>query len=243
MLIINADDFGRNKLISDNTLEGYRLGRLTSASAMVFMHDSERAAELALGEGLDVGLHLNFTEAFDSETTSSRIVKSHQRIISFLKRGKYWQLIYNPLLKKEFEYSFNKQFEEYFRLYKKMPAHIDGHHHMHLCSNMVFSGIIPSGLTIRKCHSFKKGEKFFLNRLFRLFVDSWILQHYRCVDYFYSIQPISDTRRLKHIIHLAQTSNVELMMHPERSEEMKYIMNENFMEIISTVKLGTYKEI
>ena len=64
MLIINADDWGRSAAETDAALRCYKAGRVTSVSAMVFMEDSERAAELAKENELDVGLHLNFAEPF-----------------------------------------------------------------------------------------------------------------------------------------------------------------------------------
>ena len=64
MLIINADDWGRSVAETDAALRCYKGGRITSVSAMVFMEDSERAAELAKENELDVGLHLNFTDEF-----------------------------------------------------------------------------------------------------------------------------------------------------------------------------------
>jgi predicted glycoside hydrolase/deacetylase ChbG (UPF0249 family) len=64
MLIINGDDFGRSAAETDAALRCYRAGRITSVSAMVFMVDSERAAQVANADGLDVGLHLNFSELF-----------------------------------------------------------------------------------------------------------------------------------------------------------------------------------
>ena len=70
MLIINADDFGRSVAETDAALRCYIAGRITSVSAMVFMADSERAAELAKENELDVGLHLNFTERFTGRTSA-----------------------------------------------------------------------------------------------------------------------------------------------------------------------------
>ena len=64
MLIINADDWGRSVAETDAALKCFRERRITSVSAMVFMGDSERAAELAKENKLDVGLHLNFTDRF-----------------------------------------------------------------------------------------------------------------------------------------------------------------------------------
>ena len=62
-------------------------GRVTSVSAMVFMADSERAAELAKENELDVGLHLNFTERFTGNNTSARLDKL-SRSISHLPYAK-----------------------------------------------------------------------------------------------------------------------------------------------------------
>ena len=68
MLIINADDWGRSIMETDATLRCYKVGRVTSVSAMMFMSDSERAAELARENGVDTGLHLNFSEPFTGKT-------------------------------------------------------------------------------------------------------------------------------------------------------------------------------
>jgi predicted glycoside hydrolase/deacetylase ChbG (UPF0249 family) len=61
MVIINADDFGRSRLVTDRILSCYKQGSITSTSAMVFMEDSQRAVDLAKEYSIDVGLHLNFT--------------------------------------------------------------------------------------------------------------------------------------------------------------------------------------
>ena len=44
MLIVNADDLGRNITATDNILCCHARRRVSSASAMMFMADSERAA-------------------------------------------------------------------------------------------------------------------------------------------------------------------------------------------------------
>ena len=59
---------------------------------------------------------------------------------------KYSQLLYNPFLRKEFSYSYKAQSEEFTRLFGKPPSHIDGHHHMHLCANLLLSSLVPAGM-------------------------------------------------------------------------------------------------
>src|SRR3989304_6092787 len=102
MLIINADDWGRNKAATNNSLVCFNNGRITSVSAMMFMEDSERAAELALEADLDAGLHLNFTDGFNGEIKLARLKKNQESIAAFLTRSKYSLLLYNPTLRKNF---------------------------------------------------------------------------------------------------------------------------------------------
>ena len=128
MLIINADDWGRSAPETDAALRCYRERRITSVSAMVFVQDSERAARLTKDYELDdVGLHLNFSERFTDKSCSETLKETQWRIIRFLKRGKYAQLLYNPFLRKTFACWYQAQVEGFVRLFEKLPSHIDGH--------------------------------------------------------------------------------------------------------------------
>ena len=101
MLIINADDWGRSRAETDVELECFRAGRFTSASAMVFMEDSERAAELAREYGVDVGLHLNLSQRYTRPPASS-IAEAQDKIVRFMTKSKYAVLLYHPALRKHF---------------------------------------------------------------------------------------------------------------------------------------------
>ncbi len=70
ILIVNADDFGWYPEATDPTLEAFATKRITSATAMVHMADSDRGAELALEAKLPTGLHLNLTDPFDGSTAN-----------------------------------------------------------------------------------------------------------------------------------------------------------------------------
>jgi predicted glycoside hydrolase/deacetylase ChbG (UPF0249 family) len=240
MLIINADDWGGNRTSTDNSLICFNKGRITSASAMVFMEDSQRAAELALEVGVDTGLHLNFTHELDGDLKSSKIKECQQRIALFLKRNKYCSLFYNPFLKNDFDYTYRSQYEEYLRLYNKTPTHINGHHHMHLCMNVLAGRLIPGGSKVRRSFTFSSGEKNFLNRSYRKVVDSILMRRYTCTDFFFSISPLQNAARLRDIVNLAKFRNVELMVHPERLKEFDFLMTDEYLEIISTVERRSY---
>src|SRR5258707_15355248 len=96
MLIINADDLGRAVRETDVALVCYKQGRISSASAMVFMEDSERAAALARESGLDVGLHLNLSQTYSGRCVSHAARAAQERVAGFITANKYAVLIYRP---------------------------------------------------------------------------------------------------------------------------------------------------
>jgi predicted glycoside hydrolase/deacetylase ChbG (UPF0249 family) len=241
MLIINADDFGRNRAATDSAITCHGRKSITSASAMVFMADSRRAAELAASAGLETGLHLNLTLPLDGPDIAPRIKKHHATVSRYLCRGKWAQVIYNPFLHNSVEYTFKAQDEEYRRLYGQPPIKIDGHSHMHLCMNMIIGHIIPSGLRIRRSFTFGRGEKSFFNRFYRRQIDKWLIRHHLCTDSFFSIEPVSDRGRVNKIVHLAFSCIVELMVHPADAIQFEYMMSSEFLTLIQNAPKGSYR--
>jgi predicted glycoside hydrolase/deacetylase ChbG (UPF0249 family) len=240
MLIINADDYGRSAAETDAALSCYQAGRLMSASVMVFMADSERAAELAKENGLDVGLHFNFTEEFKGKNKSGRLADYQNRLAIYLTQNKYSQLFYNPLLQQAFSYSYHAQAEEFERLFGKPPSHIDGHHHMHLCSNLLLSNLVPAGIRIRRNFSFFPGEKSWLNRTYRALVDRRLARSYRLTDYFFDLSQCIQGKKLDRVAALAGSSNVELMTHPVVRAEEDYLLSDEFSGILRRFAVGSY---
>jgi predicted glycoside hydrolase/deacetylase ChbG (UPF0249 family) len=240
MLIINADDWGRSPAETNAAFKCAREKRITSVSAMVFMEDSERASELANAGGFEVGLHLNFSEEFTDKRGPVRLRDSHNRIVGFLKRNKYAQVLYNPLLRKEFAYSYEVQTNEFLRLFGRPPSHIDGHHHMHLCTNILVSNVIPAGMKMRRNFSFWPGEKSLLNRAYRALVDRWLARRYRLTDYFFDLTQCIEANKLGRVTSLAKSSNVELMTHPVVETEAEYLMSDEFYAFLRSSKVGGY---
>ena len=243
MLIINADDWGRSAAETDAALRCYKAGRITSVSAMVFMEDSERAAELALEHNLDVGLHLNFSEQFTDKSCHTRLHEYQARLVRFLKGNKYAQLLYNPFLRGAFAYSCRAQFDEFLRLFGKSPSHIDGHHHLHLCANVVFSKLIPPRAKLRRNFSFWPGEKSSLNRAYRAAVDWWLGRRYRLADYFFDLTQCIEEKKCDRATELAKLTNVELMAHPVVRTESDYLMGDQFETILEQVQIGSYVQV
>lgn len=240
MLIVNADDWGRSVAETDAALQCCQKGRVTSVSAMVFMEDSERAAELAKENALDVGLHLNFAEPFSGRNLPSKLLNFQEKLVRYLMGNKYAQLFYNPFLGEEFAYSYKAQSEEFERLYGKAPSHIDGHHHMHLCGNLLFSSLIPAGTRMRRNFSFWPGEKNWINRSYRMLVDRWLARKYRLADCFFDLSQCIQEKKLERVWALAKSNKVELMTHPVVQTESDYLTSDDFLTILGRLETGSY---
>jgi predicted glycoside hydrolase/deacetylase ChbG (UPF0249 family) len=226
ILIINADDWGRNRRATDQTLDCVARGTVSSASAMVFMEDSERAAELAREAGLDTGLHLNLTTTFSAPGVPTALSAHHERLIRYLRSNRFAQAFYHPALRDSFEYVVKAQFEEYARLHGQPPQRIDGHHHKHLCANVLFGGLLPEGIIARRNTSFFPGQKSSINVLYRSAIDRMLARHYRVTDFFFPLPPFEPANRLERIFTLARTSAVEVETHPEIDAEHRFLTGE-----------------
>src|SRR5207248_10658642 len=187
-----------------------------------------------------VGLHLNFTDKFTANPCGSTLANHHDKIVRFLRGNKYSQLLYNPFLRTEFVYSYQAQAEEFARLFGRPPSHIDGHHHMHLCANMLLTNMIPAGMKMRRNFSFWPGEKSLLNRIYRGLVDRWLARKYRLPDYFFDLMQCIRERKLGRVAALTKTSNVELMTHPVDQVESDYLMSADFRTVLQHLDVGGY---
>lgn len=240
MLIINADDWGRSQPETDAAFACYKNGRITSVTAMMFMQDSERAAELAHKAGVPVGLHLNLSEPFTAQRLPAGLVESHRRVSKHLKRNRYAFLIYNPMLRKDFRLLYHAQAEEFERLYGKAPTHVDGHQHLHLCANVLLDRVIPRARKVRRNLSFCRGEKSFLNRTFRRMSDACVGIRYKSTDYFFCLSTALANDGLNRVAQLARSALVELMVHPIRAHEYAWLLSECCPETLSDIQTGSY---
>jgi chitin disaccharide deacetylase len=242
MLIINADDLGRTPETTDRILDCFARGRITSASAMVFMEDSKRAAGAAAAAGLEAGLHLNLDEPLSGPDLPSLLQNHHGSVVAYLRRRRSNQLLYDPRLRDAFRYVFRAQYEEYQRLFGNPPDRIDGHDHMHLCMNVLADRLIPRGMKVRR-NLFRPGQRSPINKLYRRAVDAWLIRRYICADAFFAIDPVDDLPRQEEIIRQGLTRNVELMVHPGLREEYEHLIGPAFEALLRGIPLGTYAKL
>jgi hypothetical protein len=222
-LIVNADDWGRDRETTDRIFDCVARRTVSSVSAMVFMEDSERSASLARERQIDAGLHVNFTTRFSSPNAPSRLVERQQEIVAYLLRRRLNQTIFHPWLTGSFEYVMAAQLEEYCRIYGAEPERLDGHHHMHLCANVLLARLLPTGTVVRRNFSFQAGEKGWVNRLYRRAVDNRLRRRHRIVDYLFGLAPLDPPARLERILSLSRRSVVEVETHPVNADEYKFL--------------------
>jgi predicted glycoside hydrolase/deacetylase ChbG (UPF0249 family) len=151
--------------------------------------------------------------------------------------------LYHPFLRKDFRLVFRSQMDEFRRLYGKVPSHVDGHQHMHLCANMLVDTVIPGGEKVRRSFSFFPGEKSTLNRAYRRMVNGRLAGKYKLTEYFFALSQHLDAERLARVATLAANATVELMTHPVVSREGELLLSEKFLEILGNVRMGNYSAL
>lgn len=243
MLIVTADDYGRERAATDAILLCGTARRISAASTMVFMTDSARAASTAADSSVEFGLHLNFTEPLSEAATPGPLRRDHDRVRTFLARHRLAPILYNPALRQSFRALVEAQREEFERLYRRPPAFYNGHHHMHLCSNVVLGGLLPARSCVRNSFTFDAGEKSLFNRLYRGALSRWIRARHVSTDAFFSIAPIEDLDRLRRLIRRAETQDVEIETHPEDASESAFLMSPRYEALVAGARLGGFGDL
>ena len=140
--------------------------------------------------GIDAGLHLNFTTPFSASICPPELLERQHEVARYLRWHRFAQTVFHPGLTKSFQYVVATQLDEFRRLYGAEPERFDGHHHAHLCANVLIQGLLPRGSLVRRNFSFQPGAKSFFNRLYRQVVDRMLARRHRVVDFFFSLAPV-----------------------------------------------------
>jgi chitin disaccharide deacetylase len=232
MLTINADDLGRSKPETDAALACMHAGSITSATAMVYMQDSERAAEYVRSGDWDIGLHLNLSEPFTSKETPPALRERQERLARFLRSSRFALVLFHPLLVRDFDYVVKAQIEAFSCAYGRSVERLDGHQHMHLATNVLVQKLMPAGIRVRRSFTFDKGDKNPLNLWYRRGVDRALRQRHRLADCFYSLSHLKDGLRLSDICNDSRDSDIEVMAHPARPDEYQILMSDALLSIL-----------
>lgn len=184
------------------------------------------------------GLHLNFTTEFTSPRCPPTLLDHQRRVSRFLLKRPGAQVLFHPGLVSSFEYLVRAQYDEFATLYGCYPERLDGHHHMHLCANVLFQRLLPRGTIVRRNFSFGPGEKSVWNLMYRRTVDIVLARRHRVTDYFFSIAPLEPSERLHHIFALATDSVVEVETHPADRAEYRFLMSGEVFQYFPSIAVA-----
>lgn len=231
-LIINADDYGLSKSISDGIILGIREGYITSTSIMANMTWAEYAIQKALEYNIDcIGLHINLT-------VGKPILKNDNLINN---NGYFYynkEQIENPKL--TYQDAYNEIMAQVNAISnysdgKLKIDHLDTHHHLMDNPNIKQAIVDISqklNLPIRKYDN---------------------VQNIKCPDFLYKDFTINNVSidSIKQMIEKYKNDNVvvELMTHPGLIDEYtktvtSYLNREKELLVLKESKeLGVFEEI
>ncbi|MGO8906121.1 MAG: ChbG/HpnK family deacetylase [Solirubrobacteraceae bacterium] len=237
ILIVNADDFGANPRTSDPVVELFDERVLTSASAMVRMRDSVRAASLAAEHGIPVGLHLNLTLPF-ADPSAPPAVRERQLRLTEVFGSESWRdagrerpggRLLADVIEDQLE-CFRESFGE--------PTHLDGHHHVH--THRAVLEQLPTDLPIRPILSVPShagaGRSMRERRLHRRFL---------CPEACFALEDVHPSLGgvgLQALDH-AHRQSLEIMVHPRQEREYAALLSADWRQAISTLTLGSYADL
>ena len=242
-LVINADDWGQGGDTTKSILGCVRAGTVTSVSAMVFMEGSENGAEEARAENVDAGLHINLTTPFTAPGCPKALRDRQSGVAKYLRAHCWTRTLFHPLLAADFDYVVRAQLEEFQRLYGAAPTRLDGHHHMHLCANVLLQRLLPAGTRVRRNLSFAAGDKSVVNRAYRRCIDAALAHRHRLTDLLFTLDALRASGRVEWAMQLARVRQVEVETHPEVAAERAFLTSGPFRECLRGVPLVSFARI
>lgn len=246
LLIVNADDWGVDQPTTDAAAECCAAGAVTSVSAMVFMADSERAAQLALERALAVGLHINLTTPFTDPAAGQQLQGRQDRLVAHFAGFGWRRWGASPTRSAAIEHSIADQLAEFRRLYGRDPTHFDGHHHIHQSLGVLAARAIPAGSRMRPSFTFGPGEKTWLNRAYRGGLNAILSARFATPRYFFSLRdlhPALGGSAVEEKLALSSGSAVEVMTHPAEADERAVLLDRDWLELIAQRNLGDYRDL
>jgi predicted glycoside hydrolase/deacetylase ChbG (UPF0249 family) len=247
LLIVNADDWGGTRFQSDAILTCFEAGRVTSATAMMYMADSEESAERARAANLPTGLHLNLSEPFTGGAVPDEIRDRQARLARYFSVHERGRWLFNPLIASDVDQAIADQMERFVDLYGRMPTHVDGHAHIHLYPNVLLSRALPKGSKVRRSFTFASDERSWATRTRRHLVNATLSRRFESTDAFFSVDP-DDRARMNGIgiderLAMSRTRAVEAMAHPGDPGAYEFLMSDEWGRLVEDRPLGSFDEL
>ena len=124
-LIVNADDFGLTRGVSEGILAAHRHGIVTSTTVLVNRPIDRDLLARLVASGMGVGLHVNLTLGAPL-TTAPSLAGSDGRFVRDARQAAA------RAASDEVEGEIEAQILAFARLLGRLPTHLDTHHHVGL---------------------------------------------------------------------------------------------------------------
>jgi predicted glycoside hydrolase/deacetylase ChbG (UPF0249 family) len=239
MLIVNADDFGSGSNVTDAICEAFDAAVITSASGMVWMHDSTRAADIAVERSLPLGLHLNLTLPFSGLDVSQSVQERQRRLTEIFTRDGWWREAGRRFDRELLRSAIEDQVERFCEQFGE-PTHIDGHHHVHLYEAVL--ELLPRTWPLRPPLRAPAQAGARLNRRERR-----LHRRFRAPDLsfaFERVHPAVGGTGLE-VLDRAREVCVEVMTHPHprKPSETAVLFASEWRAVLDSLPLGCYADL
>ncbi len=246
LLIVNADDLGLDVVSTDSILRCFRAGRISSASALVGMSDSDRAAALAREANLPIRLHLNLTEPFTDPLVPSDVRDRQARMARHFARSPsaYW--ICSPLRQPVIEACIRDQIQMFEQLFGESPRAVDGHQHVHTCLNVLFARSLGSITAMRATFNLPPDDIRLAKKGVQMMINAMVRLRFTSTQRFTFVRKGSVCRNAQDLTGLvarARMESVELMTHPGVEDERNLLLSDQWAEAIAGAPLGTLGDL
>jgi len=248
LLIVNGDDLGRSVAASDAIIACWLAGGISSATHMVWMADSDRAATLAREASLPTGLHLNLVEPYSSPEVPEAVRARQAAVAAHYGAGgsRVRLHVYDPRLRRPVRLVIADQLARFRELHGADPTHVDGHHHGHLIPTALMSPALPRGTRARKGFTFIGDERSRPSRAVRRARNALIARRFRTTDWLFDLcelHPRLGGTRLEDKLGLARSESVELMTHPVVRDEYELLVSEDWRSAVAGLRQGSFSDL
>jgi hypothetical protein len=236
LLIVNADDFGFSRRVTEAAVQAFQSGAISSATAMVWMRDSDRAAAVARELGLPLGLHLNFSVEFAAPSVPASVRSRHSKLVEHFGRAGDRGSAPSPAGALVVRDAVRDQLERLAEIYGE-PTHVDGHHHVHLEAGVLDA--IPARFPVRPPLSTPDGVGG-VGPSPRQAVPGR-----RSPRWAFAVQCVHPGLggTGAPVLALAGRDAVEVMTHPSHEGELTALLGDAWRELLEGLRMGSYASL
>jgi predicted glycoside hydrolase/deacetylase ChbG (UPF0249 family) len=237
VLIVCADDFGAAPSATNAILTAYESGAITTASAMVWMRDSDRSAQVVGDTGLPLGLHLNLTLPYTADDVPEG-VRERQAAMAAVFTSEGWREGSDPPPDPDtLRLVVAEQLDRFRELFGE-PDHVNGHHHVHVQDPVL--DVLPRRWPLRPLLRRPAQADARPSRRERAMAERF--DGPRLAFAFEHLHPERGGEGLA-TLQLARDQDVEVMTHPQHQAELDALLGEEWLGALDGLPRGSHADL